>query len=250
METIEIREWGQLIEKMAECTQKFGGAQIWWRGHSNSEWNLVPTIYRDSRNKFEQTRCLIFRRKGKTRHSNTPVYDDYVSWLFLMRHYGLYSRLLDWTESPLYALYFAVSGTAHTNQSAALWGLYPGKLNSNQTAASGASVYLARSPEVVPIIKEAFELKKNTQSQKILAIAADEVDIRQMIQMSTFTIHGISTPLEHLEGSDQFLVKFEVPAEYIDTFQQGLLMLGIDASMLFPDLEHLAADLNKDSFTQ
>ncbi len=132
METIEIREWGQLIENIAKCTKRFGDVGLWWRGHRNSEWKLAPTIYRSESNEYEQTRCLEFVRKGKTRHSNTPAHNDYVSWLLLMRHYGLYTRLLDWTESPLTALYFAVSETVSTNQSAALWGLHPCKLNSNR----------------------------------------------------------------------------------------------------------------------
>ena len=250
METIKVREWGQLIENIAECTKRFGDVGLWWRGHSNIEWTLVPTIYRGESNKYEQTRCINFVRKGKTRHSNTPAYNDYVSWLFLMRHYGLYTRLLDWSESPLIALYFAVSKDVYANQSAALWGLHPGRLNSNQTGAASNTIKLARGPEVLSIIKEAFEYEKNAQSQKILAISFEEFDIRQMVQMSTFTIHGISTPLEHLEKSDKFLIKLEIPAENIDTFKQGIHMLGINESTLFPDLEHLAAELNRDTFTQ
>ncbi len=250
MKTIVVRSWGQLIENIAGCMQAQNNVALWWRGLANSEWPLVPAVYRESYQNSEQTTCNNFISRGKSRHSPTPAFNDYVGWLFLMQHYGLHTRLLDWTKSPLTALYFAIAEVERDSKSVALWGLHPGKLNHHQKGCEGESVILARAPVVIPIIKEAFEYTKYPQSQKILAIETEESDIRHMVQMSAFTIHGISTPLNRLEGSDQFLVKLEIPAEDIETFKQGLSMFGIDESMLFPDLEHLANELNRSAFTK
>ena len=250
MKPITVHEWGQLIEEIAKCMQTHHDVGLWWRGQANSKWDLVPGTYRGSAKKFEQTRCNNFILKGKSRHSVTPAHNDYVSWLFLMQHYRLHTRLLDWTESPLIALYFAIAEAESEKRSAALWGLNPSKLNSCQAGREGTDIILPRAPAVLPIIKDAFEFSNVPHSQKILAIAVEEFDIRHMVQMSACTIHGVSTPSNQLGESDQFLVKLEIPAKDREVFKQGLQMLGINRSMLFPDLENLAKELNSKTFTK
>ena len=49
-----------------------------------------------------------------------------------MQHYGVPTRLLDWTENPLVGLYFATEQVDETEtQDAALWMLRPSALNIN-----------------------------------------------------------------------------------------------------------------------
>src|SRR5437773_608578 len=68
---------------------------------------LVPRVLRSDRFN-ERFLAHTFRLRAGSRYSSCPPLDEYPRWLFLMQHYGLPTRLLDWTASPLVALFFAV----------------------------------------------------------------------------------------------------------------------------------------------
>jgi len=100
--------------------------QPWWRGHADASWRLVPGVHRADHGPFYEANIATkFAQRAPTRHPNTPPEGALASWLFLMQHYGLPTRLLDWTESPLLATYFAVSEEGHATEDGALWALDP-----------------------------------------------------------------------------------------------------------------------------
>src|SRR5262249_22802124 len=80
----------------------------WFRGHPDSRWALIPKVWRDYNATTERYLTNSFYQRAKLRHASFPDDSDYAAWLALMQHYGLPTRLLDWSDSALIAAYFAV----------------------------------------------------------------------------------------------------------------------------------------------
>ena len=81
------------------------GMQMFFRGHANSNYNLVPSVMRTSnwkRNEREMYNELMINCP-----ENFVKCHTHLEKLVEMQHYGLPTRLLDITRNPLVALYFA-----------------------------------------------------------------------------------------------------------------------------------------------
>jgi hypothetical protein len=158
------------------------------------------------------------------------------------------ARLLDWTESPLVALYFACCESAHADKQAAVWALDPNKLNEAQMGER--AIHVAEQRDVKRAVAAAFDRQAAADSttQKALALMTDHFDLRHFLQASNFTIQGASTPLEAAPAASQHLVKYLISAEAKAELLQLLDVLGIRASQLFPDLDHLSADLQRRTY--
>jgi hypothetical protein len=156
-----------------------------------------------------------------------------------MQHYGLPTRLLDWTESVLIATFFAVETEPATP--GALWALNPSALNTRQVRING--ILTADHAEVLPLFKSAFT--GDAHSEKVVAVAPDEVDVRMMVQQSVFTLHDTTAPVDESAGTEGIILKFEVPAASKDDLRRQLRQSGMRRSSLFPDLGSLAQELRE-----
>ena len=96
------------LAAIVDATQRFDDRMLWWSGHSRKSWKLHPSIYHKQLSKTESNMSVQFLNLTRVRHRDVPDLNDGPSRVFLMQHYGLPARLLDWTDSPLVALYFAV----------------------------------------------------------------------------------------------------------------------------------------------
>jgi hypothetical protein len=83
---------------------------LWCRGHDDLSYDLVPSALRYPSEDLRNAALNLmaeFRRFGEIKLLRPPPWDEEFRWVQLAQHYGLPTRLLDWTESPTVALYFA-----------------------------------------------------------------------------------------------------------------------------------------------
>jgi hypothetical protein len=79
--------------------------EAWFRGEScDFETKLLPKLFREP---FCDETDLLIQFKNRFPQYESQCTSN-MDWLNLMQHYGVPTRLLDWTKNALVALYFAV----------------------------------------------------------------------------------------------------------------------------------------------
>lgn len=241
------------VDSLAQFIQVIGSCDLpshplWFRGQRDAAWDLRPTAQRSSYGPAEERNFIQrFRARAAVRHAATPAYPDRAAWLSLMQHYGLPTRLLDWSRSPLVAAYFAIQdflppipeGTL--SRDTAVWVLAPHEFN--RLRAGLLFTPSIDSGHCEDLIDEAFDPEAPAPEKDALAVMATEGDLRMFVQQGCFTVHSARTPINRQEDSGQYLLKMIIPSECARRFALEVDLCGIRQGDLFPDLENLAAEL-------
>jgi hypothetical protein len=211
---------------------------LWWRGHACSSWQLVPRAYRPEFLGHENCLLRDFLRQAKVRYPDCPSENSWPDWLVLMQHYGLPTRLLDWSESLLVAAYFCSS--EGPSQDGTIWALNPYELNASIQL--GHRILDAYDDQVLGILEEAFEPDRGYTCGHTVAAQMPQNHLRQLVQQAAFTVHGPQAPIEDSQLGAS-VIRIEIPSSAKPTLRQSLADLGFTQSILYPDLDHLASEL-------
>jgi len=213
-------------------------APVWFRGQARSDWKLVPKLLRDGGAQKKETYLIRRFKQNATLLLPRHPKNDF-EWLFLMQHYSLSTRLLDWTESPLVALYFAV--TEHNDADGALWVLLPTELNaiSNYRPDYALEIPSFEDEHLQNYLPETVAGEHRTRLLPVAAIAPRN-NPRMQAQQGVFTIsHRDNTPVED-SGTKNHVWRYTISSAVKSPLQAELKTLGITRFQLFPELDSLA----------
>jgi len=218
---------------------------IWFRGHGKKSWQLVPSLARNLQHLKAENALMKRFMQNATPHIDVPPREEW-EWMFLMQHHRANTRLLDWTESPLAALYFAVSNKQYFRSDAALWCLDPVALN------RAANLKFEFQPEIPafgldPVLESYLPSRVHENPSQLfpVAIVGPRNTPRMAAQLGTFTInHRLHAPIENI-GSTKHVWRWIIPAAAKKNLLRELAHLGISALTLFPELDRVA-DLSRE----
>jgi FRG domain len=240
MKPLSVSTVSELAQAIQLLLRRDGRRWI-YRGHADHTWSLLPSVRRDYTRAYERYLSNEFYARARTRHASCPEARDFAGWLSLMQHYGLPTRLLDWSYSPLIAAYFAVFEHGSSGRDACVWALAPRAFNRAQGFED--LIYPLDARVLLPLVKPA--LKGDDSSDRIAAAMAVETDPRMQMQQGAFTVHASDTPIERLTGCDAWLRKMIIPRAVIAKFANEMELLGYRIDYLFPDLGSLARELKR-----
>lgn len=243
----QVEPVAAFVEAIVRFDRKWETA--WYRGQGDSGWDLKPRLYR-LKNADEGEIRIDFERVGIQLAQREP--GDEWDWYFLMQHYGAPTRLLDWTDGALLALYFAAKDNLKQRElrkkagraacDAAVWVLDAGWLNS--VSINTNLILLKDSDEVRSYLP--FPFRKNKRPKLPISIDPPHVDRRLAAQRSHFTLHGtdhLGLEAARKKSRGSRLKKIVVDGSKSDEILEQLAACGISETTVFPDLEGLGREV-------
>jgi hypothetical protein len=247
----EIGNIQDLLEQLDFISNDLGFEKIWFRGVADSSYGLEPSIFRKNVNPaIEKDLYNRFKVRSLPYLKNIPN-DSYWEWLFHMQHYGVPTRLLDWSESALIGLAFAVifREEKHKELDAAIWCIDPIKLNRDYVKGF-------KPTEILPNITDPTVQGVQKYSDPEIpidypcAVYGPQNNERIVAQKGVFTLFPFKDrfKIEELETSNQFLAKIIIKNSEIEKVKSQLITLGITETLVYPGLDYLADEIKREVF--
>ncbi|MEX2648003.1 MAG: FRG domain-containing protein [Alphaproteobacteria bacterium] len=224
--SIGIRNWLELMTQFEELN--FYNREYIFRGVGKSHYRLIPSIGRKDSRKNDNGESIgdqtyschdeikafkMFKRRSVP-FLGTYVPGSAIEWLALAQHHGLPTRLLDWTESPLVALFFAVETMGERKCDSSLYAV----------------------PQPKEILKQQTQKPFSIESSAVVLYRPPHLTPRIPAQTGLFTLHGDPTKSYEVENT----IRIDIPHDAQGVFKDRLMSLGYSRATLFPGLDGAA----------
>lgn len=255
MKTIRIKSWNELQDQLFEeaWNPDLGRfrSRYAFRGLSDAQYRLETTLIR-LRGVFATLERHLLRNFSKYALRNVVERDSVWHWLSVAQHYGLPTRLLDWTYSPFVAMHFSTANIDKFNIDGVIWAVnylkahqrLPDKLR-HHLDAEGANVFtVGMLSESVCSLQELDDL--STEDFAVF-FEPPSIDDRIVNQFAFFSVMSDSSALldDWLKKHPDLWRKIIIPAELKWEIRDKLDQANITERVLFPGLGGLSQYLKR-----
>jgi hypothetical protein len=243
-----------------------------YRGQTNPDNSLIPAMFRDLSPDIDREKVLEIERdiyrdfldRGRVYLAEEFKTENQWELLCFAQHYGVPTRLLDWTTSPLVGLYFATVNLmpqVGERSDAVLWCMNV-SLTLNPKTGTDHSYMRAVRASTLPNNLHLFsehpgdeEAPQAMEEQYPFAVLqAPDISYRIKNQWGLFSVSTANCP-EFFDQSKDFeklyeincgynidrplLLKLLIPQDYKLKIREELDHIGITPDRIFPDLDGL-----------
>ena len=218
-------------------------AGMWFRGQGDIKWELMPTALRYKKKAQRETALNLvdkFRRIAEFRIDRPPKHHELSRWTQLAQHYGLPTRLLDWTTDATVALFFCCQ---HDGSDGVIYLMNPTNINYNNLQIKEAR--LADSDHDSALVCEYLSMGAHLTkagTKTAIAIHPFHNSERIMLQRGCFTLHG-NKPNDITVKTAPSLVGIPILEQHKKKIITQLRSIGTDEMSIFPEAEHICNHL-------
>lgn len=248
--------WIDFLTSIAKATDELGNPdKIWYRGSgrvsidvndNKVDLYLCPSLLRHTN--AEEREIWIYNTFVKFSHKIFGKPDNDWQTLINMQHYGIPTRLLDWTDNFGTGLFFAAywNNIKKYKEDAVMYLLDPEKLNKSTIFSEGVIQNLSKvqdfSYETIYLNKQNYKGREVDFPVAIEPVLENE---RIFAQRGAFTIH--SNADSNFENDNDSIKKVLLKKEAIPAAIEFLKLANINAFTVFPDIKGIADFINDTS---
>ncbi|WP_036683045.1 FRG domain-containing protein [Pelobacter seleniigenes] len=252
---IRVNSWAQLQDELFE--DAWNGdlgrfrSRYAFRGLSDSAYRLETTLMRLG-GPYQSLERHLLRNFKKYARSNVVEQDSVWHWLAVAQHYGLPTRLLDWTYSPYVALHFATANIERFATDGVIWAvnylhthqLLPRHLM-EKLEEEGANVFTVEMLSAT--LTSLQEFSAPGQQNFALFFEPPSIDDRITNQYALFSV--MPDPVQALDswlaGHPGLWRRIIIPAPLKWEIRDKLDQANISERVLFPGLDGLSSWLKR-----
>ena len=241
--------------------QKSPRKHLFFRGHSKDSYQLLPSIFRSpyKQNPHGEKDIILDIKQYAPEHNISYSIKELDKVLCDMQHNEIPTRLLDWTVSPLVALYFACE--SHKDESGKLWIFDPWEYNNrivNYKESEFPQIHdihvIARAlmglewPEnkILQYLYKEYALDQSINLMDPVAFVAPFTNKRKVFQRGVFLIFGTDRrPFETCSAAQPYLSYYTIPKENKERIIQELNNLYINDYTVYPDYKGMKSVFKK-----